>query len=155
LLGEGGADLVLLPETIRTRLPRERLHEEEWVCVVDADNTDVGAALEVPDLVRLPHVVFDLGGMSVPAELTWRAVLAERRIQATVSDFLTIPFLLRGTSISVLPGRLAQLLSAHGMLRIVQRAVPLPQVGIDMVWNPRGGNDPAYAWLRAQLRELV
>ncbi|HWN31651.1 MAG TPA: LysR substrate-binding domain-containing protein [Pseudonocardia sp.] len=156
LLGDGGVDLVLLPETIRTELPRERLYEEEWVCVVDVDNTEVGDVLRVPDLVRLPHVVFDMDGVAASAELTLQAVVPERRIQATVSDFLTIPFLLRGTSmISVLQGRLARLLSAHGMLRILQCPVRLPLLGIDMVWNPRGGNDPAYAWLRGQLRELA
>jgi len=33
--------------------------------------------------------------------------------------------------------------------------VHLPQLGIDMVWNPRGANDPACAWLRGQLLDLM
>ncbi|MDT7583197.1 MAG: hypothetical protein QOE32_747 [Pseudonocardiales bacterium] len=156
LLGDTGVDLVLLPETIQTNLPRERLYDEEWVCVVDVDNNEVGDTLRIPDLVRLPHIVFDMDGVSVSAELTLQAVVPDRRIQATVSDFLTIPFLLRGTTmISVLQGRVARLLSAHGMLRILQCPVHLPQLGIDMVWNPRGTNDPACAWLRRQLLDLM
>ena len=94
--------------------------------------------------------------MSASAELTLQAVVPDRRIQATVSDFLTIPFLLRGTTmISVLQGRVARLLSAHGMLRILQCPVDLPRLGIDMVWNPRGTNDPACTWLRGQLLDLM
>jgi len=156
LLGDTGVDLVLLPETIRTNLPRERLYDEEWVCVVDVDNNEVGDTLRIPDLVRLSHIVFDMDGVSASAELTLQAVVPDRRIQATVSDFLTIPFLLRGTTmISVLQGRVARLLSAHGMLRILQCPVDLPRLGIDMVWNPRGTNDPACTWLRGQLLDLM
>jgi DNA-binding transcriptional LysR family regulator len=156
LLGDTGVDLVLLPETIQTNLPRERLYDDEWVCVVDIDNDEVGDTLRVPDLVRLPHIVFDMEGVSIAAELTLQAVVPHRRIQATVSDFLSIPFLLRGTTmISVLQGEVARLLSAHGMVRIVPCPVHLPALGIDMVWNPRGAADPAHAWLRGQLLDLV
>jgi len=156
LLGDSGVDLVLLPDPIPTLLPRERLYDEEWVCVVDAENREVGSVLRLEDLVRLPHVVFDMGGIALSAELTLQAVVPDRRIQATVSDFLTIPFLLRGTTmISVLQGRLARLLSAHGMLRILQCPVHLPGLGVDMVWNPRGVKDPACAWLREQLLASV
>ncbi len=156
LLGDGGADLVLLPDTIRTRLPRERLYDDEWLCVLDAANTDVGDQLTCRDLARMPHVVFDMGGLSIPPELMFRALVPDRRVQATVSDFLTIPFLLRGTPmISVLQGRLARLLSSHGLVRVARCPVGLPGLGIDMVWNPRGRNDPAQTWLRGQLRALV
>jgi LysR family nod box-dependent transcriptional activator len=156
LLGDRGCDLVLLPETIQTQLPRERLYDDEWVCVVDVDNHEVGEELRMEDLVRLPHIVFDMAGVSVSAELTLQAAVPDRRIQAVVPDFLTIPFLLRGTTmISVLQGRVARLLGAHGMVRVLRCPVPLPALGVDMVWNPRGANDPAYAWLRAQLLDLV
>jgi len=116
----------------------------------------LGDTLRIPDLVRLPHIVFDMDGVSVSAELTLRAVVPDRRVQATVSDFLSIPFLLRGTTmISVLQGRVARLLSAHGLVRVLGCPVQLPALGIDMVWNPRGTTDPAYAWLRRQLLDLV
>jgi DNA-binding transcriptional LysR family regulator len=156
LLGDRGVDLVLLPETIQTKLARERLYDEEWVCVTDVDNPEVGDVLRVSDLERLPHVVFDMDGIAVSAERTLQAVVPDRRIQAMVPDFLTIPFLLRGTTmISVLQGRIARLLSAHGMLRVLPCPVQLPRLGIDMVWNPRGSGDPGYAWLRTQLIDLV
>jgi DNA-binding transcriptional LysR family regulator len=156
LLGDSGVDLVLLPETIRTNLPRERLYAEEWVCVIDAGNSQVGDVLELSDLARLPHIVFDMDGVSVSAELALQAAVPDRRIQATVSDFLAIPFLLRGTTmISVLQGRVARLLGEHGMVRVLRCPVRLPALGVDMVWNPRGANDPAYAWLRKQLVGLV
>jgi DNA-binding transcriptional LysR family regulator len=62
-----GVDLVLLPDPIPTRLPRERLYDEEWVCVVDAENRAVGDVLRLEDLVRLPHVVFDMAGVALSA----------------------------------------------------------------------------------------
>lgn len=156
LLGDGGVDLVLLPDTIRTRLPRERLYDEQWLCVVDAGNSEVGEQLTCADLERLPHVVFDMDGLSIPPELMFRALIPGRRVQATASDFLTIPFLLRGTPmVSVLQGRLARLLGDYGMVRIVRCPAGLPSFGIDMVWNPQGRNDPAHAWLRRHLRALV
>jgi DNA-binding transcriptional LysR family regulator len=156
LLGDNGCDLVLLPETIQTTLPRQRLYDDEWVCVVDVDNSQVGDELRLEDLVRLPHIVFDMTGVSVSAELTLQAAVPERRIRAVVSDFLTIPFLLRGTPmISVLQGRVARLLGAHGMVRVLRCPVQLPALGVDMVWNPRAANDPACVWLRTQLVDLV
>jgi len=156
LLGASGVDLVLLPDTIRTRLPRERLYDEEWVCVVDDRNTEVGDVIQLADLARLPHVTFDMSGLSTAAELALRAVIPDRRVVATVSNFLEIPFVMRGTPmISILQGRLARSLSAEGLVRIVRCPLRLPGLRIDMVWNPRGTNDPAYGWLREQLCDLV
>ncbi|MFE5700518.1 LysR family transcriptional regulator [Rhodococcus koreensis] len=156
LLGDSGVDLVLLPDPMPTVLPRERLFDDDWVCVVDIDNTEVGDTLKTSDLSRLPHVVFDMSGIPLSAEQTLQALVPTRRIQAVVSDFLTVAFLLRGTTmISVLQGRLARLLAAHGLVRVLKSPLHLPPIGIDMVWNPRGGNDPAYAWLRQQLLDLM
>jgi len=46
--------------------------------------------------------------------------------------------------ISVLQGRVARLLSATACCGS-SGAGGLPRLGIDMVWNPRGTNDPACA----------
>jgi DNA-binding transcriptional LysR family regulator len=156
LLDDSGVDLVLLPDTIRTQLPRERLYDEDWVLVVDADNTGIGDTVELSDLAHLPHVVFQVDGLSTGAELALRAAIPDRRVLATVSDFLTIPFLIRGTTaISVIQERVARLLEAHGLVRVVRSPLRLPRFGIDLVWNQRGTGDPACAWLREHLYGVV
>lgn len=150
------ADVTLLPDIIPTPLPRERLYDEEWVCVVDAGNDAVGEKLTVEDLTDLPHLVFRWLGSTVAPDRLLEEIAPDRVVQVTVFDFLLIPPILRGTRmISVLQRRLADRVVGEGGLRVVEPPVPFPPLSVDLVWNPRHPHDPGCAWLRQELFAAV
>ncbi|WP_327725519.1 LysR family transcriptional regulator [Streptomyces europaeiscabiei] len=150
------ADVALLPDTMPTTLPRERLYNESWVVVADAKNDRIGATLTVDDLARLPHVVFEWEGGRVGAQHALAGMIPDLVVQVVVSEFLMIPSVVSGTNmIALLHRRLAQRLAGQNGLRVVEPPVPLPPLGVDLVWNPRGAGDPGRAWLREQLMRAV
>lgn len=151
-LAHGGVDVVLLPDVLPTTLPRERLFDERWVCVVDADNERVRDELPLDLFTALPHVVYESEAGRTAADVALEAMGLHGTIRIRVKDFLLIPLLLRGTPmVAVVQERLGLRLAAAGMLRMLPPPVPLPSLGIDLVWNPRRNGDPALAWLRSRL----
>lgn len=153
---EATADVALLPDTMPTTLPRERLYNESWVLVADANNDRIGATLTVDDLARLPHVVFEWEGGRVGAQQALARTVPDLGVQVVVFEFLMIPSVVRGTHmIALLQRRLAQELAARNGLRVLESPIPLPVLGVDLVWNPRGAGDPGRAWLREQLIRAV
>ncbi|MGW1668099.1 LysR family transcriptional regulator [Streptomyces sp. NPDC002324] len=150
--GDMTADVMLLPDTVPTALPRERLYDENWVLVADAGNDRIGATLTVDDLARLPHVVFEWEGERVGAQQVLARLIPDLHVRCVVCEFLVIPSMVSGTSmIALLPRRLARRLAAQRGLRVMEPPTPLPSLGIDLVWNPRTTGDPARTWLREQL----
>ncbi|MCX4862034.1 LysR family transcriptional regulator [Streptomyces canus] len=149
---EATADVALLPDTMSTPLPRERLYDESWVVVADANNDRIGATLTVDDLARLPHVVFEWEQGRVGAQQALARMIPDLHVQVVVFEFLMIPPVVSGTNmIALLHRRLAQQLAPRNGLRILEPPLPLPPLGVDLVWNPRGAGDPGLAWLREQL----
>lgn len=154
-LRESTADVVLLPDVVPTTLPRERLYQEDWVVVADANNDRIGATLTADDLARLPHVVFEWGGR-VGAQQVLAELIPDLVVQIVVFEFLMIPSVVRGTPmVALLQRRLAQRVAAQNGLRMMEPPIPLPTLGIDLVWNPRTVGDPGRAWLRRQLTSAV
>ncbi|GAA3785342.1 LysR family transcriptional regulator [Streptomyces phyllanthi] len=153
---DGTADVTLLPDTVPTTLPRERLYHEDWVVVADANNERIGATLTVDDLARLPHVVFEWEGGWVGAQQALAQLIPDLVVQCVVFEFLMIPPMVRGTPmIALLQRRLAQRLAAQNGLRVMESPIPLPSLDIDLVWNPRTAGDPGRKWLRKQLMRAV
>ncbi|MFH8658153.1 LysR family transcriptional regulator [Streptomyces afghaniensis] len=154
--GDATADVTLLPDTVPTTLPRERLYHEDWVVVADADNDRIGAALTVDDLARLPHVVFEWEGGRVGAQQALARLIPDLHVRCVVFEFLMIPSMVSGTPmIALLQRRLARQLAAQHGLRVMEAPIPLPSLGIDLVWNPRTAGDPGRVWLRKQLMRAV
>lgn len=155
-LTESTADVALVPDIVPTSLPRERLYQEDWVVVADADNDHIGPTLTVEDLARLPHVVFEWEGGRVGGQQILEQLIPDLVVQVVVFEFLMIPSVVHGTPmVALLQRRLANRFAESNGLRVMEPPVPLPTLGIDLVWNPRNSGHPAYAWLRNQLLEAV
>ncbi|MBE4734018.1 LysR family transcriptional regulator [Streptomyces caniscabiei] len=154
--GDATADVTLLPDTVPTTLPRERLYHEDWVVVADANNDRIGETLTLDDLARLPHVVFEWNGGQVGAQQALAQLLPDLHVQCVVFDFLMIPPMVSGTPvIALLQRRLARRVTAQHGLRVMESPIPLPSLGIDLVWNPRTAGDPGRIWFRKQLMRAV
>lgn len=132
------ADVALLPDTMPTTLPRERLYNELGRGRRREERPhrrDTHRRRPRPAAPRGVRV----GGGRVGAQHALAGMIPDLVVQVVVSEFLMIPSVVSGTNmIALLHRRLAQRLAGQNGLRVVEPPVPLPPLGVDLVWNPRG-----------------
>jgi DNA-binding transcriptional LysR family regulator len=143
-------DLLVLPHGFVVDLPHQDLHRDEWVCVVSADNADVGETLSVQQLEAMPWVVSYHGPTaSTPAARQMRMLGIEPKVQVITESFLTVPRLVAGSArIALLQKRLASLLPPDAGVRTLPcpfEAGPLVEA---MWWHPAYDDDPEHRYLR-------
>ncbi|RSM65535.1 LysR family transcriptional regulator [Actinoplanes sp. ATCC 53533] len=143
-------DLMVLPHGFVTDLSHQDLHQDDWVCVVSADNAAVGDRLTVDHLETLPWLVTYHGPTaSTTAGRQMRMLGIEPRVQVVTESFLTVPRLIAGTDrIALLQRRLADLLPPDSSVRALAppfEAAPLIEA---MWWHPMYDADPEHEYLR-------
>ncbi|WP_116201327.1 LysR family transcriptional regulator [Amycolatopsis circi] len=139
-------------------LPRSLdLFRDRWVCVVAADNPDVGEQLTMTDLSRLPWVTTfgdPLG--RAPAWRQMELLGVVPRVRAIADSFLAMPHLVRrGGGIAFMQQRLARELAGALGVRIVDApfdAVPIVEA---FWWHPMHDADSGHTWLRGLLAEAA
>jgi DNA-binding transcriptional LysR family regulator len=143
-------DLLVIPHGFVTDLSHQDLYRDEWVCVVSADNTAVGAELTLAHLRELPWAVTYHGPTaSTPAGRQLRMLGIEPRVQVVTETFLTVPSLVAGTDrIALLQRHLVELLPLNTGIRTLTPpfdAAPLVEA---MWWHPMYDDDPGHRYLR-------
>lgn len=159
-LESGEADLALLgrqnlgvaPADVRSR----PLYSEGFVAVVRRDHPRVGAKLTLDVFCELDHVFVSLSGGAFAGQ-TDQALAARgrtRNVRLSVPHFLLVPEIVaRSDMIAVLPERLAR--GYADRLRILATPVEIGEFTIVEAWHERVHRDPAQAWLRQVLLELL
>ncbi|TRW46037.1 LysR family transcriptional regulator [Georgenia yuyongxinii] len=150
---EDRADVLLLSEEAPSPYPREHLYDDRWVVITNSSAPRGASALEL--LATLPHVLFDEPGRSRPYE-----ALDEQKVAYTVrdrvSDNLLIPHLISDAGgVAVHRYRITSVMSSYLDLRIEEFPLPVPSLGIDMVWNPWVTDEAFKDWLRGILVEAA
>ncbi|WP_251152334.1 LysR family transcriptional regulator [Cellulosimicrobium sp. Marseille-Q4280] len=152
-----GVDLILLPHGFVTDLPHRDLHDDRWVCLVAASNTEVGEELTREQLTELPWVMtFHSPTASTPAARRLRMAGVEPRVEVVTEHFLTVPALVAGSGrVAVLQERLARRLSPEAGVRTVASPVDLGSLVEAMWWHPVNTHDPEHEFLRDVLRRAA
>lgn len=166
-LERGDVDLAVLnvlaaPPGVRSR----PLYTERFVCVVRADhpvverraarNAAMTEPLELEDFCALDHVLVSPRGASFTAQADEVLAAAGRRrnVRLSVPHFLLVPEILaRSDMIAVLPERLAR--GYPTRLAVMEMPIEMPPFTIAAVWHERSHRDPAQAWLREALANLM
>jgi DNA-binding transcriptional LysR family regulator len=143
-------DLLVLPHGFVSDLPHRDLYQDEWVCVVSADNAEVGDGLTVAHLESLPWVVTYNGPTaSTPAVRQMRMRGIEPRVQVVTENFLTVPGLVAGTDrVALLQRRLVDLLPLNAGIRALPAPFEAGTLVEAMWWHPVYEHDPEHEWLR-------
>jgi DNA-binding transcriptional LysR family regulator len=150
-------DGMVMPHGFVVDLPHVDLYRDDWVCIVAADNPEVGAALTVEQLTTMPWVASYHGPTSAtPASRQMRQLGIEPRIQVVTESFLTVPRLVAGTGrISLMQQRLVPTLPPDSGIR----ALPLPfEVGplVEALWwLPAFDRDPEHQFFRELVVEAA
>ena len=144
------ADLMMMPHGFLTGLSHQDLFTDEWVCLVSADNADVGAELTVEQLTAMPWVVTLHGPTaSTPAMRRLRMLGVEPDPQVIVETFLTVPALVAGSNrVAVLQRRLLDALPANPRLRALPCPIDLGGLHEAMWWHPMHDDDAEHLFLR-------
>jgi len=158
LVEEGTADLALgLFETVPGSLHRRRLYTDDFVCLVRAAHPVLDEGLGLERYLALRHVAVTISGVG---ESTVDAALSAcghaRRVALRVPHFLAGAMLVADSDmILTLPRRLARRLASQLPLALVDLPLQVPPVAPAMIWHERVHGDPAHAWVRQQLVEVV
>jgi DNA-binding transcriptional LysR family regulator len=149
------ADGLLIPHGFLADIPHTDLYEDRWVCIVSADNPNIGGQLTLGQLGELPWVVYlNLPTAFAPAVQQLRMLGIEPRVEVVVEGFLQLPFLVAGTNrVAFIQEQLAWRIADAAAVRILPcpfDAVPLTEA---FWWHPVYREDPAHVWLRALMRE--
>jgi DNA-binding transcriptional LysR family regulator len=150
-------DLMVLPHGFLTDVSHRDLYQDDWVCVISADNAAVEGQLTVDHLETLPWLVTYHGPTaSTTAGRQMRMLGIEPRIQVVTESFLTVPRLIAGTDrIALLQRRLVDLLPPESGIRVLPppfEAAPLIEA---MWWHPMYDADPEHEYLRDAIVRAV
>lgn len=150
---DDGVDVVLVSDAFSAPYPRERLYENRWVVVAHPETAPDAGALEL--LESVPHTAYDARHRITPYACLDAAGVTYR-IGRLVSDFLMVPQLVgRAGGVAIHTGRVAMQMRRQIPLRIEEFPMPVPPLGIDMVWNPRLADNAFISWLREILVEAT
>lgn len=145
-----GTDLMIIPHGFVEDMPHRDLYRDEWVCLVAADNDEVGDALTVEQLATMPWVVTYHGPTAyTPAVRQMRMSGVEPHIQVVTETFLTVPGLVRDTGrVALLQRRLADRVPAELGVRVLPCPVEVSPLVEAMWWHPMHDDDPEHRYLR-------
>lgn len=157
LLQSGAIDLALsVPEQASRAVHRERLFDDEFVCMARRDHPQIKRSLGLERYLAQRHVVVAPGGSpgSVVDSVLARRGL-ERRIALRVTNFLIAPVVVCQTDlINTMPMRLARQLAKTHPLRLLPPPIELPRFEYFMFWHARLDHDPAQRWLRQSVSRV-
>jgi DNA-binding transcriptional LysR family regulator len=143
-------DLIVMPHGFLDGLSHRDLYEDEWVCIVSAD--DSLETLTMDDIATRPWAVtFHQRTAFTTAVQQLRMQGIEPHVDIVTESFLTLGPLVAGTDrIAVVQERLGQLLARHGEVRIIPAPFKPDPLVEAMWWHPSFDNDAAHQWLREQ-----
>ncbi|MFJ9381248.1 LysR family transcriptional regulator [Streptomyces sp. NPDC101455] len=131
------------------------LFREKWMCVVDANSTDLGDTISLDEFSGLPYVATSTGSLPSSVEVQLDLLGIDRQIDIT-APFSVVPELLRGTGrIALLPQKLAENAARLANLSVLEPPMPLPPIIQTMIWTAANDGDPGHQWLRQRLSELA
>ena len=89
-------------------------------------------------------------------ELQLAALGLSQPIDITSRSFMTVPFLLAGTSfVGLVHERLGRKVRAEAILKLLEPPMALSPLAEAMYWSPRRTDDPGHRWLRQRLSDAA
>jgi DNA-binding transcriptional LysR family regulator len=157
-LGRGEVDLALnVMPRFPSRICREVLIEERFVCIARADHPEIFGDLDLPTFLRLTHALVAPRGTPFGAVDRALAKIGEKRqVVMSVGSFINLPFLIANSDmIAVIGERVAQRLGPLIGLKIYPVPIPLDGFRMSMAWDIATDNDVGPSWFRDLLRRVV
>lgn len=157
VLREGTADLeVGVIDTVAPEVRIERLHDDRMLGVVRPGHPLLRGELTPERFAAADHItVSRKGRLHGPLDAALAEMGLERRVVGSVGTYPSSLFVLLRTDLVGLVTSWARPLT--DTLGLVTFDVPLdlPPLRLAIAWHPRHDADPAHAWLRGCVRDLL
>ena len=137
---------------------RQRLFEERFVCLCDAEKGLVHETMDLAAYAARPHALFSaVGGDGAPAALD--AILLRqglrRRVVATLPHVMALPFVIAGTDlVAALAERVAHRLAAPAGIKVLPLPCEVSPFAIDLLHTRRATTTDAVRWLLGLITEI-
>ncbi|MDN0200677.1 LysR family transcriptional regulator [Streptomyces sp. S.PNR 29] len=147
-------DGLLMPHGVIDGFPCVDLFQDRWLCMVADDHPEVGDALTLDLLARLPWAVYQRP-YDAPVARQLSMLGISPRVEVSVQTFQLLPHMIEGTRrIGMIQERLARRAVRSAAVRVLPcpfEAVPVRQA---MWWHPVHTQDAAHIWLRRKAAEV-
>ncbi|WP_062640502.1 LysR family transcriptional regulator [Streptomyces maremycinicus] len=157
-LREGTADLeVGVLDTAAPEVHREPLVEDRMMGVARAGHPLLEGELTPERYAReADHLLVSRRGkLHGPVDAALAELGLERRVVGTVGSLPSSLFVIRDTDLVGLNTTWGLPLAESLGLVPFEVPLPLPPLRLGMAWHPRHDADPAHAWLRGAVRDLI
>jgi DNA-binding transcriptional LysR family regulator len=143
-------DLVIMPHGFLTDLKHRDVYEDDWACVVSADNAKIDDRITIEDLAEMPWVLtFNQRTAFTTAVQQLRMQGLEPHTEVVTENFLTVGSLVAGTDrVALVQERLGHLLARTSDVKVVPVPFDADPLVETMWWHPMYEVDPAHRWLR-------
>jgi len=158
LVEQGTVDLALgIFGALPGSLYRRGLYTDSMVCVVRAGHPCAEGGLSLESYLALRHIAVTISGVgesAVDAALSTKGLT--RHVALRVPHFLAGAMLVADSDmVLTLPGRLARRLAERLPLALLDLPLHVAPLAPAMIWHERFHGDPAHAWARQQLVDVV
>lgn len=158
LVEQGAAELALgVFESLPGSLHRRNLYTDSLVCVMRSDHPAVAGGLNLDRYAAARHITVTISGIGEsPVDVALSTLGLTRRVALRVPHFLAGAMLVADSDmILTLPGRLARLLASKLPLALLDLPLRVAPLSPAMIWHERFHGDPAHAWVRQQIVQVV
>lgn len=152
-LERGEADFLIMPRPyLSPDHPSRPLFEDDYVCVVWAENDLVGDHLTIDDYLALGHITTRFGDTRrMPSFEEWFVSNGghERRLEVVTYDFNSAIQLVIGTRrVVTAHRRLAERHARFLPIRMIPLPLTIPRLTEHLQWHQYQDRDPANQWMR-------
>ncbi|MFF5843484.1 LysR family transcriptional regulator [Streptomyces massasporeus] len=158
LLREGTADLeVGVIDTVAPEVHVEPLYEDRMMGVARAGHPLLEGELTPERFAReADHLVVSRRGrLRGPVDDALAGLGLTRRVVGSVGTFPASLFVVRTTDLTGLISYWSVPMARALGVATFEVPLPLPPLQVGLAWHPRHDADPAHAWLRGAVREIL
>ncbi|WP_369148281.1 LysR family transcriptional regulator [Streptomyces sp. R44] len=156
-LREGVADLEIgVIDTVHPEVRTEHVLDDRMLAVVRAGHPLLRGRLTRRRFAEVDHLVTSRRGrLHGPIDTALAEHGLRRRVVASVGTYPASLFVLRDTDLVGLISERSRSLAESLGLVTFEVPLDLPPLPVGLAWHPRHDADPAHAWLRGCVRDLL
>jgi DNA-binding transcriptional LysR family regulator len=132
------------------------LFTDKYVCVMRRDHPFAREQLTKGRYLKAKHIHFSpTGSVEAGIERYFRPIGVQRRIGLIVSHYLAAPLVLeKSDMIMTVPQRMAKFYKRQYSVHMARLPIQIPPLPIQLAWNVRFSQHPAYKWLKSLIEEI-
>lgn len=157
-VAQGKIDLAMgVFPSVAAQIVSEVLFEETFSCLLDRSTLADHGVLDLPGYLARPHLLVSMDGSAQgEVDTALRGLGLQRHIAVSVPHWGTAPGMIHGTDLilTVATRTLDEVLLNPQLIQL-NPPLAIPPFPFVQIWHQRFDDDPAHAWLREQVRQVI